>query len=327
MQSPIGVFAHDRPNHLQFCLEALKHCPEFSDCPVTIFCDGARTEEAERRVKDTRDVAKRWAQKENITVVEREENLCFGNLVQGVSQLCDEYGCAIVIEDDLAVAPDFLTYMRRSLKRYQHDERVYSINGFMFFDAQPKEPTTFFLPTAFATGWATWKRAWDHFEWRPKGWQDVLRDRKARNRWDFNGKWRMSDWFEKAMTGSLACWDPQWAYTIFSRGGVSLFPSRSLIWNTGFSCGMMNPDGAQSLEGRDPMSCGDLTYKDFKVPRFEAGWSYPEVVEVNQVAYERMVELFRAQRRSQRLANRGPWYKRLPASLGLKLFGPAEVEA
>ena len=302
----IGVFAHDRPEHLKFTLEALARCWDFDQCHVTIFCDGARTEEAEKRVALTREVA----HASGYRVIERERNLCFGNLVLGVKQLCDETGSAIVIEDDVVPAPDFLRFMRESLYRYRDEERVMSINGMMFYGAHPPEPTTFFLPNAFATGWATWKRAWDQFEWAPVGWEEVLADKKRRAYWDFNGKWRISDWFEKAMRGGLACWDPQWAYKIFSTDSLSLFPSRSLIWNTGFGCGM-GGTGAPTFEGSDSFFYGDLTYQDFCKPRFETGWQYPKKIEVDQRAYKRMVQLFRKERREQRLRDRGPFWRRL----------------
>lgn len=328
---PIGIFAHDRPDHLQRTLHALRRSPEFPSCPLTIFCDAPRTDEVIPRVAEVRRVAHEWVAEEGGRVIEREENWGFCNLVEGVSQLCAEFGATIVVEDDLYPAPDFLTYLRAGLWRYWEEERVMSINASMFEGAHPLHPTTFFLSTALATGWGTWQRAWRHFSWQPKNLLSFLSDEPKRNEFDFKGKWRISDWLEKAMRGELACWDPQWAFTIFDQGGLTLFPSRSLLWNTGLGCGMAyDGERVPTFEGRERSFFGELEERDFDFPRLPAGWNYPERVEADRQAYKRMTSHFQRERRASRRALRGPFWRRQLRSLGkrfLPIFSQEEVNA
>jgi hypothetical protein len=330
LQTPIALVAHDRPQHLKATLEALSLNWEFEKCPLFIFCDAPRSPAHEERCAQVRSVAKQWATKWSGVVVERDFNMGFGNLISAVSQLCSEWGSAIVVEDDIIPAPDFISYMRACLKRYAKEERVFSVNGFMFYDDNPLPTPTFFLSTAFATGWATWRRAWEHFEWRPQGVEAFLAHRERRKSFDFNGKWRMSDWLEKAMKGNLACWDPQWAFKIFDSDAVGLFPNRSLIWNTGMGCGMgVSEEALPNFDQcHDQTFYGNLTRADFNKPRLLSPSSellssssiFPERVEVDPQAYQRMVTLFRRERARQRLASVGPWWKRYPQSL-LKKIG------
>lgn len=322
LQTPIAVVAHDRPEHLGVTLEALSRCAEFSECPLFIFCDAPRSGHHAKRAGEVRQLSHKWVAERGGRVIERPSNMGFGNLVDAVTALCNEYGCAIVVEDDVVAAPDFLSFMRSSLTRYENEERVYNVNGFMFFDAHPPQPTTLFLPTAFATGWATWQRAWRHFEWRPKGIEKFFADRDRRRQFDFDGKWRISNWLEKAMNGGLACWDPQWAYKIFDSGAVGLFPHQSLIWNTGMGCGMgVSGEAIPNFDQcHDKTFYGDLTMRDFEIPRLQGGWKFPEKIEVSDAGYQSMVEIFRRERARLRQQSRGPWWRRYPQSLLQKVW-------
>ena len=51
-------------------------------------------------------------------------------LYQGVSEIINRYGAAIILEDDLIVSNDFLDYMQRGLAFYKNDERIWSIAGY-----------------------------------------------------------------------------------------------------------------------------------------------------------------------------------------------------
>jgi hypothetical protein len=302
--TPTAVIAHDRPEHLRLTLDHLARCDGLDQCPVTIFCDAPRTSANADRAQATQRVAQEWADQHNGTVVVRSENLCYGNLTQAVSQLCDAHGSAIVFEDDVVPSTDALLYFRSSLLRYEHDPRVYNICGSAIFGIHPPKPTTFFLPGFHPCGWATWKRAWDHFTWHPPDWKERLYDPQFRRRWDFDGKWRQSDWFEKCMHGHLSAWDPIWAYHTLANDAYSLYPHQTLVFNTGLGCGMMNGNPAPNFNGVDDYLHGNLSVAHFEKPRLPQGWTYPEEVTTHTSAYKRCTKFFRIQRRNQRCSKR-----------------------
>jgi hypothetical protein len=71
----------------------------------------------------------------------------------------------IVLEDDLLVSSGFLAYMNKALE-VQDVERVAQVSGYQFPIGFPPGLSDF-LPVVTSWGWATWKRAWAHFEERP----------------------------------------------------------------------------------------------------------------------------------------------------------------
>ena len=81
---------------------------------------------------------------------------------QAWSEVVNEYGSCIVLEDDLLTSPYFLKYMNDALQTYELDDRVISIHGYCY--PVDHMPETFFLKGADCWGWATWKRGWSLFE-------------------------------------------------------------------------------------------------------------------------------------------------------------------
>ncbi len=89
----------------------------------------------------------------------------FGSITAGVSKLCDAKGRAIVIEDDIAVAPQFLTYMNRALDQYANDERVYQVSGYSYPGDFSAAGDAYFLPDdLYAGAGASWARSWSKFD-------------------------------------------------------------------------------------------------------------------------------------------------------------------
>src|SRR5689334_22968897 len=116
--APIGLFAYNRPEYLARALDALSRCPETASSPLVIYCDGAKNDAGRAQVDRTRQVARERAPA-HAKIVEREHNLGLARSMRtGVSALCEEHGRAIVLEDDLEVAPTFLRFMNDALDRY-----------------------------------------------------------------------------------------------------------------------------------------------------------------------------------------------------------------
>lgn len=269
---PIGVFAYNRPHHLKLCLEAIERSEKLlgRHLPTYIFCDYPKSEEQRLKVEETRKVAQDWGK---ANVVLREKNFGFRNITEGISFLCASYGQAIIIEDDIIIAPDFLPFMCTSLEKYADDPEVFMISGFIYF-GMPKNPRCFFLPEALIWGWATWQRAWKHYSWIPLGWESFIKDKKRKYLFDYFGSMKYSKMLELTMKGKLKTWDIQWSFIQFQHQGLCLCPSQSLIWNCGNGGGT---HGSKELDN-DPKKClkeqyihGDLSLEDFTEPRMFKG--------------------------------------------------------
>src|SRR5690606_30258722 len=74
------------------------------------------------------------------------------------------YKQVIVFEDDLITSPHTLTYFNEGLTRYKEKENVMHLGAYMYPLKNEALPETFFYRAATSWGWATWERAWLHFE-------------------------------------------------------------------------------------------------------------------------------------------------------------------
>jgi len=67
------------------------------------------------------------------------------SIVSGVAELSEQFGRVIVLEDDFVVSPDFLRFMLYGLDRYEHEESVYQLSGFMFPVTHTSDQDAFFI--------------------------------------------------------------------------------------------------------------------------------------------------------------------------------------
>lgn len=310
---PIAVFGHKRSAHLKAALEAIDASQRLlqEELPVYIFCDGAAKSAHEEGVEATREVARAYGKGR---VIERERNYGFRNITEGISQLCDSYGTAIIIEDDVLISPDFLPFMCRALKTYADDKRVFMASGFMYFGAQPKEPQTFFLSSPFIWGWATWKRAWDHFEWECSGWEAFMQDKKQRYTYDCLGSIPFSKGLYKTLTGKWKAWGPRWMYANHKAGALTLYPYRSLAWNCGCGGGTHGDaarDSSPDLSEREYYIHGTMQRSDFYAPRLPVDVPFPKRVEENAKGMRSLAITFLKERLRKEKKKRWRLYAKL----------------
>ena len=100
----------------------------------------------------------------------------------------NRYGKVIVLEDDLIVAPSFLQFMNDALETYKDEPKVGHIQA-CDFTQDPTLPDTFLIKWTGSWGWATWDRAWKHFNPNGKELLQELEARKLTYTFDFNGKY------------------------------------------------------------------------------------------------------------------------------------------
>jgi len=233
--APIAVFAYRRTRHLARTLDALKACSEFAQSPVFIFSDGARNEAAAADVAQVRALlqARRRA---NITIVEAPKNLGLAaSITKGVTRLCDEFGRAIVIEDDLIVSPGTLSWFNAALDRYAAEDAIWQISAHQFPVPEfHRRDTGIFLHLTTSWGWAVWKRAWDRYDPHATGWESLKTDALLSRRFDLNGSYPYARMLIHQMEGRLDSWAIRFWWTVFGAGGMSLFPPRSLVTNIGY---------------------------------------------------------------------------------------------
>jgi GT2 family glycosyltransferase len=282
---PVALFTYSRPEHTRAAFEALARSPRLDECLVTVYCDGPRSSADEPRVADSRRVVSEWAPRLHAQVVERTENLGLArSIVGGVDALCTEHGRCVVIEDDLVVHRGFLHYVLEALARYESDERVYQVSGFMFPVRHPDAPDCFFLPLTTTWGWATWARAWRVFDWTAAGAPAALDDAATRKRFDLDGSYPYARMLEDRLAGGNDSWGILWWWSVFAADGLVLHPRRSLVQVGGFDGSGTHHRAGAPFEGQ---SSPDESWLGEAI-------RFPEAVQTDDAAMGRIRAFLRA---------------------------------
>jgi hypothetical protein len=233
--APVLLFVYNRPRHTRETVEALQKNTFAPDSDLVVYSDAPRTPETASAVQEVRKYIHTVDGFASITIVERPANLGLANsIIDGVTRHCRERGRAIVVEDDLVTSPYFLEYMNAALKRYEHETRVMQVAGYMFPVALNGNEDALLLPFITSWGWATWQRAWAHFDPDAKGYDQLAGDRAMRRQFDLDGHYGYFRMLRAQRNGQADSWAIRWYLSVFLHQGLALFPSKTLVRNLGF---------------------------------------------------------------------------------------------
>ena len=232
--APVVVFAYRRPDHLRRTLASLMRCDGFSESPVIVYFDGPRNTAEEENIATVRELAVGMLG-ERAEYHFSEVNIGLSrSVIAGVKDVVDRFGRAVVIEDDLELSPDFLSFMNLALDKYAGEESVFQISGYIFEDLKAHGvQSAQFLPFTASWGWATWKRAWDRFDPIASGWETMLTDSHLRHRFNLDGAYDYATMLIRQMKGRVDSWAVRWYWTVFKANGLVLFPPATLVQNKG----------------------------------------------------------------------------------------------
>lgn len=233
--APISLFVYNRPWHTRQAVESLLANPGAAHSPLYIFSDAPRGAAASEAVAEVRSYIRSIAGFKTVTIIERETNFGLArSIIDGVTRLCEEYGRVIVMEDDLVTSPNFLSYMNDALTHYENEGRVMQIAGYMFPVSLELEEDALFLPFTSSWGWATWERAWHHFDAKGSGYQRLVDDQNLRLAFDLKGNYRYFRMLESQLRGETDSWAIRWYLSVFLMNGLTLYPKKTLVGNLGF---------------------------------------------------------------------------------------------
>jgi hypothetical protein len=241
--APIALFVYARPAHTRLTIEALLKNPEAEFSDLIIFSDAARSPEKQANVEDVRFYLETIVGFRTVTIHHRPYNFGLAkSIIEGVTEVLEEHERIIVLEDDLVTSPYFLRYMNEALKKYEDDDCVVSIHGYVY-PVKQTLPEAFFLRGADCWGWATWRRGWKVFNPNGQFLLDELRKQDLINEFNFNGAYSFSNMLEGQIIGVNDSWAVRWHASAFLANKLTLHPGRSLVQNigidaTGTHCGL-----------------------------------------------------------------------------------------
>ncbi|HTN20027.1 MAG TPA: CatB-related O-acetyltransferase [Pelobium sp.] len=218
-------------------MEALMANELSKDSILYIYADGPKNflPELNAQIEETRVVLqkKQWCKEVHIITSEFNKGLA-SSIVDGVTEIVNKYGKVIVLEDDIVSSAGFLKYMNEALNRFQDDEKVMHVSGYMYPISEQIVDGTIFLKVMSCWGWATWKRAWQFYSDDLGYFIAQLDTPEKISKFNIKGNGPFYNQLLQNKDGLLNTWAVRWYSSWYFKNGTSLFPKTSLVKNIGF---------------------------------------------------------------------------------------------
>lgn len=234
--STILCFGFDRPMHLERMLNSLEKNHESIDSDVYICIDGpADGTDLEMHSKTVEVAKKNWNFKSTKLIL-REKNLdCRTNIINTITELFKTNDRLIILEDDLVLGPNFLSYMNAALHKYLNKKEMWCINGYSYPQLNFKSGSSVSKYVS-PWGWGTWSDRWEIFVNEDYDKKNFISSLSENDRKKFNVE-NLYDWEDiivKNELGKISAWDAYWYQAVFMNKGFTLYPNKSHIRNEGF---------------------------------------------------------------------------------------------
>lgn len=280
LSAPIAIFCYKRPDHLYRTLQSLIKCEGFDVSSVYIFGDGPRNKSEIFAINETRKIASTILGSRARYFYSDHNHGLSNSIISGVNEILKTNDRVIVVEDDLELDNLFLKFMNEALEKYLENKNVFQISGHMYHDEKIcNNKEAFFLPLTTSWGWATWRRAWNHFDLIASGWQKLQIDVELRKSFNINDAYDYSSMLERQMNNQIDSWAIRWYWSVFVMKGLVLFPPITLVQNKGF-------DGS-GTHGRGLIRRFNKTSKKiiFKYPQF------PDEITINDQIFNQVANI------------------------------------
>lgn len=235
-QSPIVLFAYNRPAHTRATVEALVANRGASESDLFVFSDGPRDDAQVAKVAEVRHYLRGVKGFKSITIVEQEANQGLAkSVISGVSSVLDSNPACIVVEDDLVTTPTFLPFMNAALRTYEQRRDVFSVTGYNYPLAVPASyPHSGYLSRrASSWGWGTWRDRWQKVDWSVSDYETFVTSPKEQALFARGGD-DLAQMLEAQMKGRIDSWAIRFCYAHYKHNAFCLHATQSKLQNIGF---------------------------------------------------------------------------------------------
>jgi hypothetical protein len=251
MHTPVALIIFNRVQTTERVFEALARVKPRQ---LFVIADGPRPDRPDdvEKCAAARKVIQRVDWECDVRTNFADENLgCGTRPATGISWVFEHVDRAIILEDDCVPDPSFFRFCDEMLERYAHDERVMMVSGNNFLpDGGSMAHSYTFFRFLNLWGWATWRRAWKHYDFGMESWPKHRNSRWLRTISEdprTQAFWRRV--FDSVYTriSERDIWDYQFAYAVMQQGGVGIAPSLNLVSNIGWGSDATHTTGDSDL--------------------------------------------------------------------------------
>ncbi len=236
MKTPVALIIFNRPDTTAKVFEAIRQA---KPPQLLVVADGARSDRPEEAEKclAARSIIEGVDWECEVLTNYSDVNLgCKQRVSSGLDWVFANVEEAIILEDDCLPDPSFFPFCEELLNYYRHDQRIMVISGDNFqFGNKRTNDSYYFSRYNHCWGWASWRRAWQHYDVEMKLWpkirdenwlQSIFKESRSINYW--------REILQATYEGEINTWDYQWTFACWLQNGLTVLPNINLISNIGF---------------------------------------------------------------------------------------------
>ncbi len=236
LDTPVALFIYNRPHTTEKVFAEIRKAKPNK---LLVVADGPRMNRPEdvEKCASTRATIEQVDWECDFRKTYSKVNLgCGRRISTGLDWVFQTVDRAIILEDDCLPHPTFFSFCHELLEKYRHEERIAMISGNNFNRSFRRKQYSYRLSMYPLTwGWASWARAWKHYDGQMKQWPvirnggwllDLLDDRWSAAYWE--------NIFQKLYHGTIDTWDYQWTFSCWLNGLLAIHPNVNLVSNIGF---------------------------------------------------------------------------------------------
>lgn len=273
-ESPVLFITFNRPDTTRVVFEAIRKAKPKK---LYISSDGPRANKYEddwNKISDIRKLADEVDWDCTVKTHFLQNNIGCGLGVSGaISWAFEEEEKLIIVEDDCVPSLSFFSFCNEMLDRYANEPRIMHISGTRWNEEFPiRDCDYFFTKYDHIWGWATWKRAWQLYNFWMTDYP-LFKEKKILNEILDNNIPIIKRWYlmfnDVYYREVKHTWDYQWQYCIFKNNGLCINSVKNLVTNIGTSG--VHDDKETSMHNRERYEInGQLRAPVFMYPEY--GW-------------------------------------------------------
>lgn len=165
------------------------------------------------------------------------ENMgCGRRIYSGITNVFLKEDKAIILEDDCVPDSGFFRYCQEMLEYYKDSDDVMMVSGNNpISNLYSSKQDYFFSKIPFAWGWATWRRAWERYDYAMNSWPKNRKNPIFKKIFPIKAYWYFTSQFDVLYSGKYNdIWDYQLLYAIIINNMFGILPAKNHVCNIGF---------------------------------------------------------------------------------------------
>lgn len=263
--TPVVFLIFRRPDLTALVFETIRQA---QPAKLLIVADGPRNEKEATLCQQARAVTENIDWDCEVLRNYSEVNLgCRERVSSGITWAFEQVEEAIILEDDCFPHPSFFRYCETLLEYYRYDERIMVVSGNNFQGGRQQTPYSYYFSRYnHCWGWATWRRAWQHYDDELKEWPSfkasglislIFENPREQQYWS-------QIWDTLYTQNQPDTWAYRWTFTCMNSGGLTILPNINLVSNIGFGSDATHTTQKKSLLSNIPtLDIGEINHPPF----------------------------------------------------------------